>query len=541
MPRSVCVTDRNQDCSHCGRSFSRLEHLQRHVRTRESPIVNSRRFRLAAGLNILVDTKEKPFRCSCGRAFARNDLLKRHKARDHEETTAISEEFVSTTSPHESNIGAMPVDMTLQDPSASRDASMNQQSTNTAPPFIDPISHGSSSNAYFFPEIFDEFTAFVESAGLDPSWEGVDLQSFDSDIQMHASMNTDMQGYQTIGSKEAMEDPDNLADMTPCHSRGTTAESNHSQTFEIIWKISEDQRQAFASRIADTESDLNLFRLPSKYALSRYFQSYTDMFHKHFPMLHMPTYSLETAPPELSLAIAAIGAQYRLEFSNGLELYHKAKDLMWKRLGQCHNLAWLCNKQNAMSDEKCGHPSNVCTIILLIAFSSWMQETELLSDALQLQAPLAHALHQGGLHEPEGCGKVDEWLVWIDEEHRRRAKLIGFAYLNIQTVIYNTPPLVFVNDINLSLPCPSAQWAATNPSDWRQLRARHVPAVSFQEAFRQMLLNQPITKGHGNAPRTCPLALFILLQGLLQKIHLARQFQVPGVTHLRKYDLELLE
>lgn len=44
-------------CPHCGRTFKRTEHLERHVRTH---------------------TKEKPFVCHCGAAFARRDLLTRH-------------------------------------------------------------------------------------------------------------------------------------------------------------------------------------------------------------------------------------------------------------------------------------------------------------------------------------------------------------------------------------------------------------------------------------------------------------------------------
>lgn len=39
------------------------------------------------------------------------------------------------------------------------------------------------------------------------------------------------------------------------------------------------------------------------------------MFHKHFPMLHLPTYSIGTCPPELSLALVAVGARYRFEVS----------------------------------------------------------------------------------------------------------------------------------------------------------------------------------------------------------------------------------
>ncbi|KAI1499698.1 hypothetical protein F5X99DRAFT_267644 [Biscogniauxia marginata] len=56
-------------CTHCGRSFKRSEHLERHVRTH---------------------TKEKPYICDCGSAFSRRDLLTRHQRISHEAHDAAS-------------------------------------------------------------------------------------------------------------------------------------------------------------------------------------------------------------------------------------------------------------------------------------------------------------------------------------------------------------------------------------------------------------------------------------------------------------------
>ncbi|KAI3328017.1 hypothetical protein HD806DRAFT_346102 [Xylariaceae sp. AK1471] len=56
-------------CPHCGRSFKRSEHLERHVRTH---------------------TKEKPYICHCGSAFSRRDLLTRHMRISHEANDGTS-------------------------------------------------------------------------------------------------------------------------------------------------------------------------------------------------------------------------------------------------------------------------------------------------------------------------------------------------------------------------------------------------------------------------------------------------------------------
>lgn len=61
-------------CTFCSRSFSRQEHLSRHLR---------------------IHTRERPFNCSlCAKSFARLDVLNRHKAAHDEERS----NFVSTTS-----------------------------------------------------------------------------------------------------------------------------------------------------------------------------------------------------------------------------------------------------------------------------------------------------------------------------------------------------------------------------------------------------------------------------------------------------------
>lgn len=97
-------------CPHCGRSFKRSEHLERHVRTRPfypnfltclSP-ASSLPYTTPPCLPIvlegarpstnfgLVDTKEKPYICHCGSAFSRRDLLTRHVRISHETNDGAS-------------------------------------------------------------------------------------------------------------------------------------------------------------------------------------------------------------------------------------------------------------------------------------------------------------------------------------------------------------------------------------------------------------------------------------------------------------------
>lgn len=390
-----------------------------------------------------------------------------------------------------------------------------------------------------FPGIFDEFTTFVECVGLQPTWEAMDLGFTDSATMFYGLPGTEQPRQQCAPKLcAAMEYGDCLAEMNPCRNSKLTSPSNHSRNPPYVWQVSESEREVLSSYMAGASSTSVQLQLPSKHTLTRYFQSYADGFHKHFPLLHLPTYSIGDSPPELSLALAAIGAQYRFEFKNGTELFSKAHDILWERLSQCRSYASL---SKAATHCECGIPSRVSTIILLMAFSSWMQDTKMHIDALRLQAPLAHALNQMGFHEPEKNYEPEEWRPWAYKEQCRRAKLIGFAYFNVHCLIYDTPPLVFVNTIDVSLPCSAADWAAASESDWQLLREQQKRPASFQESFRSLLLNQSEPENPNLCLKTSPLALFVLLQGILQRIYVAQQSKIAREVDLPSHEIELLE
>ncbi|KAI0181630.1 hypothetical protein GGR52DRAFT_46878 [Hypoxylon sp. FL1284] len=67
-------------CTHCGRSFKRSEHLDRHVRTH---------------------TKEKPYICHCGQAYSRRDLLTRHQRITHETLSPRSPDAPASDDSHQ--------------------------------------------------------------------------------------------------------------------------------------------------------------------------------------------------------------------------------------------------------------------------------------------------------------------------------------------------------------------------------------------------------------------------------------------------------
>jgi hypothetical protein len=470
-------------------------------------------------------------------------LLKRHRLRAHD--TVPQNEDATPSGP--SSRTTVPPSSTHAAEPFSNHASTLEQTGGIALPqgSIDSVTDvmiGATEghDMYSIPNVFEEFTMFIEDAGLDPSWDRMDLSMFHPAAGQSDPTTVSAPTASTTETEDLIDD--DFAGLTPHETRETSNSSSYTKASTYIWRISETERQQLSRSIAEASyPPCPIIQLPSKHALTRYLQSYADGFHKHFPMLHMPTYRIAEAPPELTLAIAAVGAQYRFEFSNGLELYQKARHMTMERINKCQNHTPLPDTTRTDTTSSCGAIDNVCTIILLMVFALWRDETGLLSEALQLQSPLAHALRQDGFSESQEAYVNVEWEQWIQAERRRRAKLIGFAHLNLQTITYNTPPLVFANEINLLLPCSTDEWEARSSTAWRHSMLGSQPAVSFKEGLRYFLAGQDDLGSPASRPWTSPAALFILLQAILQNITLARHLQLPGEPSLHPSSLDLLE
>lgn len=289
-----------------------------------------------------------------------------------------------------------------------------------------------------------------------------------------------------------------------------------------------------------------------------------DQFHKHYPLVHVATLRVDGCPPEMALVIAAIGAQYRFEAKNGLRLYQASKavafELMKKReqkaYGSCQpepsqltsTLNFIDSHPSAspvlagVSDTESSSQSQridmIRTLIMLIAFASWDWKAELLRDAFGFQSTLARCVREDGLRELTPSNDED-WQSWIQTEAARRAKLIAFAYLNVQTLAYNIPPIILNNEVQLRLPCTTAEWEAHDAYAWENARKdRQRPDLHFQDAIHVLLDRSQSVTAQQVLLRLSPLANFILLQALIQRICLIRHLNIPSDAALREADLE---
>lgn len=336
---------------------------------------------------------------------------------------------------------------------------------------------------------------------------------------------------------------------------------------ENPWTISEEKRRNLKCSLVPFKHVLHNFELPSHHTLSRYYRSFVDQFLRHYPLLHVAALRIDRCPPEMALAIAAIGAQYRFEAKNGLSLYQASKAVAFEQMkkheqttyGSCQpkpsylpSPSTLINDRNSASlasaeTSDSGFATQslridmIRTLIMLIAFASWDWKAELLRDAFSFQSTLARCVREDGLQEPPPSNDED-WHSWIHTEGTRRTKLIAFAYLNVQTLAYNLPPIILNNEIELQLPCSTAEWEAHDTCAWENARKdRPRPDVYFQDAIQVLLDKSQHLDAQRALSHLSPLANFILLQALIQRICLIRQLSFPAGAALREADLEEME
>lgn len=137
---------------------------------------------------------------------------------------------------------------------------------------------------------------------------------------------------------------------------------------------------------------------------------------------------------------------------------------------------------------------------------------------------MARCVRACQLNETEQSLVADggSWNLWIQQETDRRVKLLSFAFLNLQSIAFGTPPAILADEINVRLPCSSLEWIAPNEQKWRLARRPgHREQMSFQDALRNVIKNTPDINSTDTLPIPSPLSNYIILHAIIQRILLA--------------------
>ena len=462
--------------------------------------------------------------------------------------------------------------------------------------------YGNPSNLFEAPDLADpmlDFTHFLDSVGLSSDWhtsifgneepfsspelkaeqlglKPPQLNGETSDGRLAVPGEVDT--FSRFGSRLPSLQPES---RTPDANRSepprSVMEDNPMRNRPTTWDVSDSDRQVFANKLAPFDNVMPRgFIAPSRHSLSRYLAGYISGFHEHLPFIHVPTLSVAASAPELVLALAAVGAQYRFENSRGIELFYAAKVVVMEQLRKRDGLAtsqtwnrprtgsivqspgggfqssshdsspfqFMPSEETVSTDSK-EHMDSIQALLLLTAFATWERHQELLREALAFQSILARLVRDSGLTSPEEPVSPSEqlWENWIRTEGDKRTKLIVYCFLNLHSITWNVPPLILNSELKLELPDPGNEWKATTAEEWKQLHIENAaPPCPFQMAFARLFSKSPSTPG---CFPVSPLGNYVLVHALIQQIFFARQLSLvwPGVagSSLRPEDIAVLE
>lgn len=307
------------------------------------------------------------------------------------------------------------------------------------------------------------------------------------------------------------------------------------------------------------------FRLPSRHALTRYITSFFEGFHSHMPFIHAPTWYILDHSLELIFGIAAIGAQYCFEQRVSERLFFAGKAILMERLiREADNIgprtsSFIAINSPAMrssasmsNGEQWDPVETVRALITLMGYASWESKAYMVQEAFGLQGLLTHVLRDIGLDDIEsqpptpangrnnGTNLESQWRAWVERESNRRSKLIAFSFLHTHSIAYNVYPVLRSNEVNLRLPCSTKEWKASNPMQW-QVARNEVPdqQLYFQQALSILLKNKD-SSAH-LSPIPTPLGNYVLLHGLLQRIHIVRDLSLPVMSNTAALPAEEVE
>ncbi|KAF4997474.1 hypothetical protein FGRMN_3838 [Fusarium graminum] len=571
-------------CAHCGRTFKRTEHLERHIRTH---------------------TKEKPFMCHCGASFARRDLLTRHQRLAEHESDVSSPEPVqeqrTIVRPDTSSIvgdhadlaaavslSGLSVDpwfyartqqaMQLPVPQTVASVADQFQQQNTAdadqfvPNFLSPQMLDSGVD---FDTHFREFTSFLDGVGLSAEWSPFfgHPDRHEDPVEPEVRPANDDTASPRPGAPTRAGTP--FSSWLPSAPTGNRISNYVSDTDNPRavdpetrpFKVTEEQRSKIKASIDDSAHLLDpSFCVPSRHALTRYLTSFFGGFHTHMPFIHIPTWQITEHSPELIFGIAAIGAQYCFESKASDRLFFAGKALVMEKLRRDADVLTLpalpithsaVRQDRSTTDaEKDSSVETIRALITLMAFATWEPKAAMVQESFVLQGILTQVLRNAGLedveetvsptpsdHPSDGNSLWHEWRTWSKQESSRRSKLIGFSFLHTHSIAYNVYPSLRSNEVGLRLPCSTKEWKAPNPTLWRDA-AKEVqePQLFFREALSLLLRNK--SEAAPLSPIPTPLGNYVLLHGLLQRIHIVRDLSLPvtsGSAVLPSEEVEKLE
>lgn len=236
--------------------------------------------------------------------------------------------------------------------------------------------------------------------------------------------------------------------------------------------------------------------------------------------------------------MCALGAEFRHENRKAVLLFRAAKDILQQTIRE-REMVETERKSYTKTSVNTTHSTHEtrdsdfeflqqravmrearCTFFL-IAFATWQNEESIAREAFNLQSSLARCIRESWLEEVEQFlhANSTDWRSWIQRELDRRVKFFSFVFLNLHSIAFGTPPVILSEEIHLRLPCSCLEWIAPNQEKWNLIRrSGHQEQMLFQDALCHIMKSHRESHPPYSQPVPSPLANYVLLHAVIQKI-----------------------
>ncbi|KAL2848882.1 hypothetical protein BJY01DRAFT_211219 [Aspergillus pseudoustus] len=524
---STDLASKPYKCNHCTRSFTRVEHLKRHI---------------------ALHTGIKPYSCKCGQAFSRSDVLSRHKRRCGKAlpNSDVAVPEISTNRVRLRKVcghcARLKTKCDRQQPcqTCKRSGTICTYETNQSPRHsgIAPSSGQGRGRNLSSAEQDLELTETNDA----PDHREASIAMFDPDLLDFGhdlwTFNWTPGGHQNLESPNfpscsvpnSFRDDEVVLDVSSADSSNPICGKPvpncfHLQQIDPLACKLEEIR-ALVDRTGWNLAGFELEACLTRENLTRGLASCGQHFQRHFPIIHSGTFSLLDCPAHLLLGMFCVGASYDKSIAEPRQTLKLAMIVLSDIENQSH-------EKNMTQPPLSTLQASLCASIVLATSqdeSAWKFVT------IQMMRNISMAERAGILkvEEPPEYHMQDEntfsWNDWIDRETRTRIANAIFNQNVSWCIFRGSSSHLSPFHVNFSLPCYEVCWEARTAKgclQHLQSTPRPIQLSAALEHLRQRSSSQsPFEPSAG--------AMFTLIHSLHFMVWVAIQSDLKTRPELRQ-------